>query len=106
MRQLEPFVGEFLYTHVDREGLMQGTDMAAIARVRARHVARGDRRRRHHDAWRRSTSSTRMGVDAVVGMALYTGRLALPKPRLAPAAVAERMLSSPGAASASLFSRR
>ena len=34
MRALEPFVGEFLYTHVDREGLMQGTDMAAIRAVR------------------------------------------------------------------------
>ena len=29
---LEPFFGEFLYTHVDLEGLMQGTDMGAIAR--------------------------------------------------------------------------
>ena len=35
VRQLEPFFGEFLYTHVDREGLMQGTDMAAIRAVRA-----------------------------------------------------------------------
>src|SRR3954467_13085087 len=31
---LEPYVGEFLYTHVDREGLMQSTDMAAIDAVR------------------------------------------------------------------------
>src|SRR5918999_4708322 len=30
VRLLEPFVGEFLYTHVDREGLMQGTDMSVI----------------------------------------------------------------------------
>ena len=37
---LEPFVGEFLYTHVDREGLMQGTDMAAIEAVRPRPPAR------------------------------------------------------------------
>ena len=35
VRLLEPFVGEFLYTHVDREGLMQGTDMAAIEAVRS-----------------------------------------------------------------------
>ena len=26
---LEPFCGEFLYTHVDKEGLMQGTDIDA-----------------------------------------------------------------------------
>ncbi len=34
VRALEPYAGEFLYTHVDREGLMQGTDMRAIAAVR------------------------------------------------------------------------
>ena len=39
VRQLEPFVGGFLYTHVDREGLMQGTDMGAIAAVRRRRRA-------------------------------------------------------------------
>src|SRR6185503_17911948 len=27
VRALEPYCGEFLYTHVDLEGLMQGTDM-------------------------------------------------------------------------------
>src|SRR4051794_3254910 len=34
VRALEPFCGEFLYTHVDKEGLMQGTDLAAITAVR------------------------------------------------------------------------
>ena len=34
VRALEPFCGEFLYTHVDNEGLMQGTDMDAIRAVR------------------------------------------------------------------------
>src|SRR5215470_4738816 len=34
VRALEPFCGEFLYTHVDSEGLMQGTDMSAIMAVR------------------------------------------------------------------------
>ena len=33
-RALEPFCGEFLYTHVDKEGLMQGTDIEAILAVR------------------------------------------------------------------------
>ena len=73
---LEPFVGEFLYTHVDREGLMQGTDMAAIDAVRQatkRHLtaAGGITTREEIDAL------DRLGVDAVVGMALYTGRLGL-----------------------------
>jgi phosphoribosylformimino-5-aminoimidazole carboxamide ribotide isomerase len=77
IRQLEPFFGGFLYTHVDREGLLQGTDMGAIAAVR--------------DATSRDVIAAggittieevdqldRMRVDAVVGMALYTGRLSLP----------------------------
>src|SRR5688572_22527758 len=34
VQALDPYVGEFLYTHVDKEGLMQGTDMAAIQAVR------------------------------------------------------------------------
>ncbi len=32
-RALEPYCGEFLYTHVDREGLMRGTDMTAVQAV-------------------------------------------------------------------------
>ena len=74
VRHLEPFVGEFLYTHVDREGLMRGTDMAAIARVRAATTrpltaAGGITTRAEIDLLDAS------GIDAVVGMALYTGRL-------------------------------
>ena len=73
---LDPFVGEFLYTHVDKEGLMQGTDMAAITAVRdatARRVtaAGGITTREEID------TLDKMGVDAVVGMAIYTGLLAL-----------------------------
>ena len=75
-RQLEPFVGEFLYTHVDKEGLMQGTDMAAIDAVHkatSRHLtaAGGITTRDEIDYL------DRLGVDAVVGMALYTGKLTL-----------------------------
>jgi phosphoribosylformimino-5-aminoimidazole carboxamide ribotide isomerase len=76
IRQLEPYVGEFLYTHVDLEGLMQGTDLGAIERVRsatARAVtAAGGITTREEIAHLES-----IGVDAVVGMALYTGRLSL-----------------------------
>jgi phosphoribosylformimino-5-aminoimidazole carboxamide ribotide isomerase len=76
IRQLEPFVGEFLYTHVDREGLMQGTDMAAIAEVRAATsravTAAGGITTQAEIDYLQSIE-----VDAVVGMALYSGRLAL-----------------------------
>src|SRR2546426_2089029 len=34
VRALEPYCGEFLYTHVDTEGLMAGTNMDAIRAVR------------------------------------------------------------------------
>jgi phosphoribosylformimino-5-aminoimidazole carboxamide ribotide isomerase len=72
--KLEPFVGEFLYTHVDLEGLMQGTDMAAIGAIRRatsrRVTAAGGITTAEEIAQLES-----IGVDAVVGMALYTGRL-------------------------------
>src|SRR5256885_12055631 len=73
-RTLEPFCDEFLYTHVDTEGLMGGTNMDAIRAVR-------------HATTRRVTAAggittqaeidalDAIGVDSVVGMALYTGKL-------------------------------
>lgn len=76
IRQLEPFFGEFLYTHVDREGLMQGTDMSAIEAVRgatSRAVtAAGGITTQEEIDYLHSIE-----VDAVVGMALYSGRLRL-----------------------------
>jgi phosphoribosylformimino-5-aminoimidazole carboxamide ribotide isomerase len=75
-RVLEPFVGEFLYTHVDREGLMQGTDMAAIEAVRratSRRLTAAGGITTHEEI----KTLDSLGVDAVVGMALYTGRLTL-----------------------------
>lgn len=76
VQRLEPFVGEFLYTHVDREGLMEGTDMGAIDAVRratARRVTAAGGITTAEEIARLDA----MGVDAVVGMAIYTGRLTL-----------------------------
>jgi phosphoribosylformimino-5-aminoimidazole carboxamide ribotide isomerase len=77
VRVLEPYAGEFLYTHVDREGLMQGTDMRAIEAVRnattRRLTAAGGITTMDEVAFLDS-----IGVDAVVGMAIYTGRMSLP----------------------------
>ena len=74
IRSLEAFAGEFLYTHVDREGLMQGTDMAAIRAVRnatgRRVTAAGGITTQDEIDYLDS-----IGVDAVVGMAIYTGTL-------------------------------
>ena len=76
VRALEPFCGEFLYTHVDKEGLMKGTDIAAIRAVR-------DATRRPLIAAGGVTTQAEideldaLGIDAVVGMAIYTGALEL-----------------------------
>ena len=49
MASLEPFFSEFLYTHVDLEGLMRGTDMDTIRSTSCGHCTGIDRGRRHHD---------------------------------------------------------
>jgi phosphoribosylformimino-5-aminoimidazole carboxamide ribotide isomerase len=74
VRQLEPFFGEFLYTNIDREGLMRGIDRAAILRLRdatrRRVTVAGGVTTAGEIEWLDS-----LGMDAVVGMALYSGRL-------------------------------
>jgi phosphoribosylformimino-5-aminoimidazole carboxamide ribotide isomerase len=76
VRALEPYCGEFLYTHVDKEGLMKGTDIVAIRAVR-------DATRRPLIAAGGVTTQAEideldaLGIDAVVGMAIYTGTLKL-----------------------------
>jgi phosphoribosylformimino-5-aminoimidazole carboxamide ribotide isomerase len=79
VRALEPYCGEFLYTHVDTEGLMQGTNLGAILDVRRATTRRvtaagGITTRQEID------ELDAAGVDAVVGMAIYTGTLAVPDP--------------------------
>ena len=74
VRALEPYCGEFLYTHVDTEGLMGGTDMDAIRAVREATTRRvtaagGITTQQEID------NLAAMGIDAVVGMAIYTGAL-------------------------------
>jgi phosphoribosylformimino-5-aminoimidazole carboxamide ribotide isomerase len=76
VRALEPYCAEFLYTHVDTEGLMRGTDMDAILAVRratARRVTAAGGITTRAEIDRLDAD----GVDAVVGMAIYTGQLSL-----------------------------
>lgn len=75
VRALEPFCGEFLYTHVDNEGLMQGTDLEVILAVKRATVRRLTAAGGITTEDEISTLHAH-GVDAVVGMALYTGKLA------------------------------
>lgn len=77
VKALEPYCSEFLYTHVDTEGLMQGIPMEAVLAVRdstSRHLiaAGGITTQAEIDALDRA------GIDAVVGMAIYTGTLNIP----------------------------
>lgn len=72
---LEPFCGAFLYTHVDTEGTMSGFPMATARSLRALTqrqliVAGGIRAQAEID------ELDAMGVDAVAGMAVYSGLLA------------------------------
>lgn len=76
VRALEPFCGEFLYTHVDREGLMQGTDIDAILAVRGATVRRVTAAG-GITTWDEIDRLDAAAVDAVVGMAVYTGQLPL-----------------------------
>jgi phosphoribosylformimino-5-aminoimidazole carboxamide ribotide isomerase len=76
VRALEPFCGEFLYTHVDKEGLMQGTDINAILAVR-RATSRRVTAAGGITTWDEIDRLDAQQVDAVVGMAIYTGQLRL-----------------------------
>jgi phosphoribosyl-ATP pyrophosphohydrolase len=77
IHELRPFAGTFLVTQVEREGEMGGFDLAAVsaavdaageARVTAAGgITTGDQ----------VAELDRIGADAQVGMALYTGRLSL-----------------------------
>ena len=74
IRELEPFCESFLYTHIDTEGLMGGIPMERVLAIRRsvhRHlvVAGGITEQQEID------SLDALGIDAVVGMALYSGRL-------------------------------
>ena len=75
-RTLEPHVGAFLYTHVDDEGMLTGINMNAVRAValsttRKLIAAGGIRSQEEID------ELDALGIDAVVGMAIYTGRLEL-----------------------------
>jgi phosphoribosylformimino-5-aminoimidazole carboxamide ribotide isomerase len=79
VRALEPYCDEFLYTHVDKEGLMGGTDFDAILAVknatsRRLTAAGGITTQREID------DLHALGIDAVVGMAIYTGALDVDTP--------------------------
>lgn len=74
VRALEPYCDEFLYTHVDAEGLMGGTDLDAIRAVQ-RATSRRITAAGGITTQREIDDLHALGIDAVVGMAIYTGAL-------------------------------
>ncbi len=74
--RLEPFCGGFLCTYVDKEGMLQGTDLDWFRRLRAmtRHeITAAGGITTIEDIRALQT----MNVHAALGMAIYTGRLDL-----------------------------
>jgi phosphoribosylformimino-5-aminoimidazole carboxamide ribotide isomerase len=76
VKGLEPYCSGFLCTYVDKEGMMQGTDLDWFRRLRAAtaHEITAAGGITTYDDVR---ELTRMGVHAALGMAIYTGRLDL-----------------------------
>lgn len=72
VRALEPHVSAFLYTHVDTEGLLTGLNLDVVKSVAAatsrRLIAAGGIR-----SMAEVDILDALGIDAVVGMAIYTG---------------------------------
>jgi phosphoribosylformimino-5-aminoimidazole carboxamide ribotide isomerase len=81
MKQVEPYCSALLCTYVDREGMMQGTNLRWFAKLRKATrlpiiAAGGVSTQQEVDALEA------LGMDAAVGMAVYTGKLKLVPPEL------------------------
>lgn len=80
MVALEPYVSAFLYTHIDTEGTLQGIPMDEIRKLASKTsrkliAAGGIRSQAEID------ELNAMGVDAVVGMGIYTGLIKVSRRR-------------------------
>lgn len=76
VQRLEPYCSGFLCTYVDKEGMMQGTDLDWFRRLRAATsleiTAAGG-----IATIEEIRELARLGIHAALGMAIYTGRLSL-----------------------------
>lgn len=80
--RLAPYCSEFLYTLVDREGMMQGADLGAIeavVRATGNHVTAAGGITTVDEV----KAIDRLGASSQLGMALYTGKLDLAETFLA-----------------------
>ena len=76
LRSLEPYCASFLCTYVDKEGMMQGTDLAWFARLRAA-TSHGITAAGGVTTLEDVKALLAMDIDAALGMAIYTGRIRL-----------------------------
>lgn len=80
VRALAPYVGGFLYTHIDTEGTLTGLDLDVALEVRRATdrpvIAAGGVR-----SLAEIERLDQLGIDAVVGMAVYTGAIDLTEAR-------------------------
>ncbi len=80
MQALESYCGAFLYTHVDTEGLMKGIPPEVVRALRAvtsrQLVVAGG-----ITSQEEVNQLDELGIDAVVGMAIYSGRMSLESSR-------------------------
>ncbi len=77
VRALDEYCGAFLYTHIDTEGLMKGLPLEPVRELRAatnKQLIAAGGITTHQEI----DTLHNLGVDSVVGMALYLGRLSLP----------------------------
>lgn len=77
VQALDAFCCAFLYTHIDTEGLMVGLPLEPVRELRAattRQLIAAGGITTHEEIDRLQ----QIGVDAVVGMALYSGRMTMP----------------------------
>jgi len=77
VRALTPHVGAFLYTHVDTEGTLAGLNLDAVTTIAAatsrKVIAAGGIR-----SMDEVETLDALGIDAVVGMAIYKGVIVVP----------------------------
>src|SRR5262249_288900 len=74
IRELENYCGAFLYTHIDTEGTLSGFPMER-ARVLRQATSRQLIVAGGINSMAEIQTLDAMGVDAVVGMAIYTGKI-------------------------------
>lgn len=88
VRQLEPYAHGFLCTYVDKEGMMQGTDLAWYRRLRdatAHEITAAG----GISTYEEIDTLTEWGIHCALGMSIYTGHLSLDALRIRQASLSK-----------------